>query len=140
MAKLKTTKGGESVDDFIESIEDQSRREACLKLLAVMKEVTGKSPAIWGKSMIGFGSYHYKYESGHEGDWFVTGFANRKNDLTVYFLSGFTGLEALMERLGQHKTGRSCLYIRSLEDIDLAILKEMVEKSVQRMQGLYDCR
>lgn len=139
MAELKTKENNESVDDFISAVSDETKRNACLKLLALLKKVTAKEPKMWGDSIVGFGKYHYKYKSGREGDWFVTGFAPRKRDLTIYIMPGFSRYDALMEKLGKFKTGKSCLYVRKLADIDLTILEELVEQSVRRMGEIYAC-
>ncbi|MBK5108165.1 MAG: DUF1801 domain-containing protein [Anaerolineales bacterium] len=100
-----------------------------------MKEVTGVEPIMWGDSIIGFGSYHYKYASGREADWFLTGFSPRVQNLTLYIMDGFDEYDALLGKLGKHSTGKSCLYVKRLENIDLDILREMVEKSVAHMQA-----
>jgi len=120
MAEQKTKPTGAGVDAFLDRVADPARREDCKTLVKIMKRVTKSTPAMWGASMVGFGNYHYKYPSGHEGDCFVSGFASRKSDLTIYVMSGFAGHEALMKKLGKHKTGKSCLYVKKLEDIDLA--------------------
>jgi hypothetical protein len=98
-----------------------------------MKEVTSTEPGMWGNSIVGFGSYHYKYESGREGEWFLTGFSPRKQNLTLYIMSGFTRYNELLKKLGKYKTGKSCLYIKKLEDIDIRILKELVTQSVDHL-------
>jgi hypothetical protein len=130
MAELKTKPTSASVTDFLAAIPDEARRADCLTLLGLMKRATGAEARMWGASIVGFGNYHYKYASGREGDWFVIGFAPRKQDLTVYLMGGFDRHAALMRRLGKHKTGRACLYIRRLADVDLAVLKELIRVSV----------
>jgi hypothetical protein len=137
MAELKTKPTDNSVRDFIAAIENEDRRRDCQAVLEIMQEATGDRPRIWGSGMVGFGSYHYKYASGREGDWFLTGFAPRKNDLTLYIMPGFDRFEALMKKLGKHKTGKSCLYIKRLSDIDPAVLKELVADSVAYMRQQY---
>ena len=97
----------------------------------MMKEITGESPKMWGPSIVGFGSYHYKYDSGREGDWFVAGFSPRKQSLTLYIMSGFRRYDELLAKLGKHTHGKSCLYIKKLEDVDMSVLKEMVAQSVK---------
>ena len=97
--------------------------------LGIMEDITGEKAVVWSGSMIGFGTYHYTYESGHEGDWFITGFAPRSKNLSIYLLAGLQG-EPLLEELGKHKTGKSCLYVNRLDDIDLEILKQLIRKSV----------
>lgn len=99
-----------------------------------MKQVTGEEPEMWGDSIVGFGSYHYKYESGREGDWFVTGFSPRKQNLTLYIMSGFDEYDNLISRLGKYKTGKSCLYIKKIDDVDQDVLQELVKKSVEHME------
>lgn len=137
MAELKTKPSDDSVRDFIAAIENEDRRRDCQAVLEIMQEATGERPRIWGSGMVGFGSYHYKYASGREGDWFLTGFAPRKNDLTLYIMPGFDRFEALMKKLGKHKTGKSCLYIKRLSDIDPAVLKKLVADSVVHMRQQY---
>ncbi len=131
MAELKTKQNSASVNDLINSIEDEKRRKDCRTVLAMMQEITGDKPKMWGESIIGFGSYHYRYESGREGDWFLTGFSPRKQALTLYIMSGLKGAQALLKKLGKYKTGKSCLYINKLEDIDLATLRELIARSVK---------
>jgi len=102
-----------------------------------MREVTGCEPKMWGPSIVGFGRYHYKYESGREGDWPLTGFSPRKQALTVYIMAGFRRYEELLDRLGKHKTGKSCLYLKRLEDVDLEVLRELVHESVEQVAERY---
>ncbi len=135
MTENKSRPTDASADDFIESIEDDEKRRDCQAVAELMREVTGEEPRIWGPGMVGFGSYHYKYESGREGDWFLTGFAPRKRELTLYIMPGFERYESLMADLGKHKTGRSCLYIRRLADVDMGVLRELVEDSVRHMRA-----
>ncbi len=133
MAELKTKPNNLSVDDFLNSIEDGKKRQDCYTVLGLMKKLTGEEPKMWGSSMVGFGTYHYKYASGREGDWFVTGFSPRKQNLTLYIMSGFSRYDELMVKLGKHKTGKSCLYIKKLEDIDLTVLKELIKQSAKHI-------
>lgn len=133
MTELKTKPNEQSVVAFLSSIADNKRRQDCFTLLELMRQVTGTEPKMWGDSIVGFGSYHYKYRSGREGDWFLTGFSPRKQNLTLYIMAGFAQHEALMEKLGKFTTGKSCLYIKKIEDIDLAILRELVRQSVEHM-------
>jgi Domain of unknown function (DU1801) len=127
MAKYepKTRPTKESVEAFIAKIPEEERREDCLKLVRMMKKATGKAPRMWG-TMVGFGDYHYKYESGHEGDTFQVGFASRKPDLVLYLMCGGTKRDALLARLGKHRTGASCVYIRRLADVDEDVLEKLV--------------
>lgn len=136
VAELKTQMNNASVEEFLNSIADEQRREDCFRLLKIMKTATKAEPAMWGTSIIGFGRYHYKYESGREGDWFVTGFSPRKQDLTLYIMPGLERYPSLMKKLGKHKTGRSCLYIKKLGDVDLATLKQLIKQSIVDMRSL----
>lgn len=137
MAESKTKKTGASVADFIAAIENDGQRADAKALVKLMKKVTGMQPKLWGPSMVGFGTYHYKYASGREGDWFLTGFAPRKGNLSIYIMAGFTGYDALMKKLGKHKTGVSCLYVKRLADIDMKVLERLVTKSVAHMKKTY---
>jgi hypothetical protein len=132
MSDLKTKPTNASVDEFLNSVEHPQRREDGFELLRMMKEITKEEPTMWGPSMVGFGSYHYKYESGREGEMPITGFSPRKKSLTVYIMSGFEKCQHLLEKLGKHKTGKSCLYINKLEDVDWVVLKEIIRKSVEQ--------
>ena len=133
MAELKTKPTDASVEAFLNSVENEKKRQDSFAILELMREVTGEEAQMWGSSIIGFGSYHYKYASGREGDWMLVGFAPRKQALTLYIMSGFEGYDALMTDLGKHKTGKSCLYINKLEDIDLDTLRELIRQSVEHM-------
>lgn len=133
MAEPKTKPTAESVATFLNKVSDKSRRDDCLAVLDIMKDVTKEEPRMWGSSIVGFGRYRYKYESGREAEWMITGFSPRKSDLTLYILPGFEPFPQLMKRLGKHKTGKSCLYIKKLADVDLKVLRELVEKSVKKM-------
>lgn len=132
MAENKTQKTGASVENFIESVENKRRREDGFALLDVMKEVTGEDPEMWGPSIIGFGDYHYKYESGREGDIFLAGFSPRKQSLSLYIMDGFKEYDSLLSSLGKHRKGASCLYINKLADVDMNILRKLIEKSVEQ--------
>jgi hypothetical protein len=129
LAELKTRPNEKSVEEFLAAV-DPGRQEDCRALVELMREVTGEEPVMWGPSIIGFGSYHYRYASGREGDWFLTGFSPRKRDLTLYIMAGFSKYEELLARLGKHKKGKSCLYVKKLADVDPAVLRELVERSV----------
>ena len=136
MNDLKTQKNKASVKDFVKGIVDKQRREDCITVLKLMKEITREEPAMWGASIVGFGSYHYKYASGREGDWFLTGFSPRKQNLTLYVMSGFDDYPSLMDKLGKYKTGKSCLYIKNLEDIRIPILKKLIRESTRHMKTM----
>lgn len=131
MSELKTKPNDQNVEEFLRKVESLTKREDSFKILELMREVSNEEPIMWGDSIIGFGSYHYKYESGREGDWFVTGFAPRKQNLTLYIMSGFDRYEELLKKLGKYKTGKSCLYINKLKDVDTTILREIVSKSIE---------
>jgi hypothetical protein len=131
MAELKTRPTAASVAAFIDSITDDTRREDCRTVLRLMKNATRAQPRMWGPSIVGFGSYHYTYDSGREGDWFEAGFSPRKNDLTLYLMSGLDPLAGLLATLGRHKTGKSCLYIKRLADVNLEVLEETIVASVK---------
>lgn len=137
MAELKTKKHDASVDAFIAKVEPEYRREDCRVVIDIMSKITKADPVMWGSSIVGFGSYHYVYESGREGDWMLCGFSPRKQNLTLYIMSGFSNYEALMSKLGKHKTGKSCLYINKLADIDLKVLKTLIQRSVEHMKKQY---
>jgi hypothetical protein len=134
MADLKTRPTGESVEDYLRDAVDDARRPDCIELLRIMRRVTGVEPQMWGPSIIGFGSYHYRYASGREGDWFLTGFAVRARDLTVYVMAGFDESEATLARLGRHRLGKSCLYIKRLADVDVTVLEELIAQSVAALR------
>lgn len=137
MAENKTKQTKANVEKFIDSVKDKSISKDCLTLVKLMKAVTKEEPKMWGNSIVGFGNYHYKYASGREGDFFLTGFSPRKQNLTIYIMSGFKNYEALMKKLGKHKTSVSCLYVKSLDDINIEILKKLVNESVRYMKKLY---
>ena len=139
MVELKTKPNRKSVTTYIKSIEDYKKRKDCITLMAMMKEITGKRPKMWGESIVGFGKYHYKYKSGREGDWFVTGFAPRKQNISVYIMPGFSKYQTIMKKLGKYKLGVSCLYIKTLEDIDHKLLHQLINKSVKDMGRIYEC-
>ncbi len=137
MAELKTKRNDASVDAFLDGIENEKRREDCRAVMTIMQQVTGAKPVMWGDSIIGFGKYHYKYESGREGDWFLAGLSPRKQNLTLYIMAGFESQDELMAKLGKYKTGKSCLYINKLEDIHLPTLKRLIRKSVEHTAQRY---
>jgi len=129
VAENKTKQNDQSVDAFLSSVADEKKRKDSYALLALMEQVTGFEPKMWGDSIIGFGSYHYKYASGREGDAPLAGFSPRKQSLVVYYMPGFYRHDELMSRLGKYTTGKVCLYFKKLEDVDQATLKEVVERS-----------
>lgn len=133
MAELKTRPNDQSVETFLNSIQDDKQRQDSLTILALMQEITGEKPVMWGESIIGFGRYHYKYASGREGDMFLTGFSPRKKNLTLYIMSGFDMYNSLLTKLGKHTAGKSCLYFKKIEDIDLPTLHKLVKLSTEHV-------
>lgn len=138
MAENKTRATRASVAAFIRSIDDPQKRADTQKIAAMMRKATGKRAKMWGTSMVGYGTYHYKYASGREGDYMITGFSPRKQALTIYIMPGFKPFAALMKKLGKYKTGRSCLYIKRLADVDEKILEQLIGESVKHMRKNYE--
>lgn len=139
MSDLKTQRNKASVRDFLNAIEDADKRRDCKLLAKEMKRLSGWKAVLWGASIVGFGSYHYRYKSGREGDWMVTGFSPRKQNISIYIMPGFEPFSELMTNLGKFKTGRSCLYVRQLDDIDTQVLWRLVSRSIEWMQERYPC-
>lgn len=137
MAELKTAPTGASVTKFIEAIDDAAGRRDARTLVRMMRKVTQAPPKMWGPSIVGFGTYRYRYLSGREGDWMLTGFSPRKREFSIYIMSGFDEHAELLARLGPHRTGRSCLYVKRLGDIDLGVLEELVSRSVAHLRRTY---
>jgi hypothetical protein len=137
MAEQKTKPTGQSVESFLDNIADESVRDDCTALVTLMRKVTGSKPKMWGPSIVGFGEYHYKYDSGHEGDACLTGFSPRKQNITVYIMPGFAEQTDLQHKLGKHKAGKGCLYIKRLTDVDVKVLEKMIEHSVNHLQAKY---
>lgn len=137
MAEQKTKPTEQSVESFIDNIEDEKVRDDCKILIKLMKKVTGSTPKMWGPSIIGFGKYHYKYESGHEGDSCLTGFSPRKQNISLYVMPGTNEHSDLLKKLGKHKASKGCLYIKKVEDIDLGILEKIIGQSVKSLQKKY---
>ena len=133
MAKLKTQKNDASIEDFLNGVSHERKREDSFAILELMRDVTGEEPAMWGTSIVGFGSYRYKYASGREGEWFLTGFAPRKRNLTLYIMAGLENYDSLLAELGKYRTGKSCLYINKLEDVDIPTLRELIRQSVTHL-------
>jgi hypothetical protein len=136
--KTKGNKGG--VTAFLNAVDDPRKRSDARKVAAMMRKATGKRARMWGSSIVGFGSYHYKYASGHEGDWALVGFSPRKQNLTVYIMPGFDEFPTLMQKLGKYKTGKSCLYLKKLDDVDEAVLQELIDQSVKVMRKRYKAK
>ena len=134
MAENKTQKNKASVKEFIASVDNEQRRQDAEKLLRIFEEETGEKPVMWGPSIIGYGDYRYKYASGREGDWMLTGFSPRKQSLTLYIMPGFKRYGPLLSKLGKHKTGVSCLYVNKLDDVDQGVLRELIKDSVDYLR------
>ena len=139
-AENKTKATRQSVDAFINSIEDKDKRADAKKVAAIMQKVTGSKAAMWGSSIVGYGQYHYKYDSGREGDLMLVGFSPRKQALTIYIIAGFRQFESLMEKLGKFKSGKSCLYIKRLSDIDEKVLEQLIAESVKYVRKTYETK
>jgi len=137
MTENKTKLNDASVMEYLNSVENEKRKTDALIVLEMMKRLTKEDPKMWGTSLVGFGTYHYKYESGREGDFFITGFSPRKQSLTLYIMNGFERYDELMGQLGKFKTGKSCLYINKIEDVDLDILESLITESVNYMNEKY---
>jgi hypothetical protein len=133
MAEPKTKPTTASVPKYLDSIEDETRRKDAKALAKLFREVTGLKPRLWGETMVGYGSYDYTYESGHSGTYFLTGFAPRKANLVLYLLDGFDGYDELLARLGPHRSGRSCLYLKRLDQVDTDALRELLQASFDHM-------
>ncbi|MBI3158346.1 MAG: DUF1801 domain-containing protein [Chloroflexi bacterium] len=134
MAELKTKRNDASVEEFLNRVKDERKHADCFEILRLMEEATGAPAEMWGASIVGFGKYHYKYASGREGDWMLTGFSPRAQNITLYILAGFDGYGDLLKQLGKHSTGKSCLYIKKLADVDTKVLKKLVKQSVAHMK------
>ena len=140
MADNKTRPTGASVSALINAIEEPQRRADVRKVAAMMKKATGSRPKMWGESIVGYGSYRYRYDSGREGEFMITGFSPRKQALTIYIMPGFSRYDALMARLGRYRTGKSCLYLRRLADVDEDVLRQLITQSVADMRAKYETR
>lgn len=136
MPELKTKPNKKSVQKFIESVENVQRAEDARTISIMMEEITGEKAVMWGDSMIGFGSYHYKYPTGQEGDWILTGLSPRKANLTIYIMTGFEKFGPLLKKLGKHKISKSCLYITKLENVDLDVLGKLIAISYEEMRSM----
>lgn len=137
MAKNKTIPNKNDVAIFLNNIIDEQKRKDAFELLNIMKEITNEEPKMWGSSIVGFGEYHYRYESGREGDMFLSGFSPRKQNITIYIVSGLERYDAILQRIGRHKIGKSCFYVKKLNDIDNKLLAEMIIDSVSRIKQKY---
>ena len=135
--ELKTKKNDASVTAFLEAVENEDRRSDSYDVLKIMEEIMGEPAKMWGASIVGFGSYHYVYASGKEGDWMVTGFSPRKQAMTLYIMAGFDRYDELMVQLGKFTTGKSCLYLKNLSDVNESVLRELITASCDHMKTLY---
>ena len=133
MPELKTKATNASVDKFLQGIKDEKKRQDCYQILKLMTKATKAEPKMWGTAIIGFGDYHYKYESGRENDWFLAGFSPRVQNLTLYMMGGFD--KEVLKKLGKYKTGKGCLYINKLEDVDLKVLNGLITQSVNQSKA-----
>jgi hypothetical protein len=133
MAKNKTIQTDNSVKDYLNGIADEKRQKDCYAIDGMFQKVTGLKPKMWGPSIVGYGSYHYVYDSGHEGDAPLVGFSSRADAITLYVISDFDGKEEALKKLGKHKVGKGCLYIKKLADVDEAVLEKIIRKSFEYM-------
>jgi hypothetical protein len=140
VSELKTRPSGHSVTAYVRAILDPVRRRDCITLKRMMRKVTGRPPKMWSGRIVGFGSYHYRYASGREGDFFLVGFAPGKRELTLYIMPGYSSFGGQLEKLGPHRTGKSCLYVRNLEDLNLVVLESILADAVAYMRSHYECR
>lgn len=131
MAENKTQENDSDVMQFINEIDDPTKRQDCVALVELMGEITNAEPRMWGVNIVGFGKQHYKYESGREGDWFIVGFSPRKQNLTLYLSYGFEQHGELLAKLGKHSMGKACLYIKTLAQVDMAMLEELVRRAAR---------
>lgn len=138
MGGNKTQPTKASVTEFLNSVGDRQQRADARKVGAMMRKATGHRPKMWGPSIVGYGKYRYKYESGREGEFLMTGYSPRKAALTVYIMPGFKRFAALMDKLGKHKTGKSCLYIKRLSDVDEKVLEKLINEAVKHMRKTYE--
>ena len=138
MAELKTKRNDASVDEFLSSITNRERVQDCKNVMKLMARVTNEPAAMWGSSLIGYGSYRYRYKTGRQGEWFLTGLSPRKNALPIYILSGFDRYEDLLNKLGKHSIGKGCLYIKDLNDVDLDVLEQLIQSSVSYIKSRYN--
>jgi nucleoid DNA-binding protein len=137
MAQNKTVENDDSVDEFLNKIENEIKKQDCIELDKIISKITGEPAKMWGSAIVGYGTYHYKYDSGREGDFMRSGFSPRKQNLTIYVINGFDDYREDLKLLGKHKSSKSCLYINKLADIDLLVLKRIIKKSVATMKKRY---
>lgn len=137
MATNKTVPTKISVEDFINTLPDERKKEDSFRLIRIMEKLSGEKATMWGPSIVGFGTYHYKYASGHEGDMCRIGFSPRKSEFSLYLTCDVNEFENLLQRFGKHKTGKGCIYFKRLEDIDLKVLEEMIKTSLKQTKAMY---
>ncbi len=137
MAELKTKPNDASVVDFLDTIEDETKRDDSYEIMNMMQEVTGDQPKMWGGAIIGYGTYHYKYASGREGDWMKIGFSPRKQNISIYLMAGVEQHPELLEKVGKFKNGKSCFYIKKLDDVDRDVLRQLMVASLKRIEEIY---
>ncbi len=137
MAELKTKATGASVTSFLNAIDDKTKRADCKAIAKMMRDATGKRAKMWGKTIVGYDTYDYVYASGRSGTFMITGFSPRAQNISVYIMPGFGKFDALMKKLGKYKTGKSCLYIRKLDDVDQKVLSRLIKESVKEMRRRY---
>ena len=135
MAELKTQRNDASVEEFLNAVEHEQKRKDAFAILALMQEATGEEPQMWGASIVGFGSYRYKYGSGRTGEWMMVGFSPRKQSMTLYIMPGFDQYEEMLAQLGKHKIGKACLYINKLADVDETVLRQLIKHSYNHMKA-----
>ena len=140
MAEQKTKPTQQSVQDFLDNVDNEQVRDDCYTLIKLMKKVTGSEPKMWGPSIIGFGKYHYKYDSGHEGDSCLTGFSPRKQNISLYVMAGIMDHQDLLKDLGKHKAAKGCLYIKKLDDVNMSVLEKLVKRSVDTLKKKYPAK
>ena len=133
-AELKTKVNDASVADFLSSVADEQKQKDSFEILKIMQQITKEEPKMWGPSIVGFGSYHYKYESGREGDWMQIGFSPRKQNITLYLIPGSERYKELLNKLGKYSTGKACLYVKRLSDVNVDVLKKLITESVKVMK------
>jgi hypothetical protein len=137
MAELKTRKNNASVAGFLARVDDPQKKSDCKAIAKMMREATGKRAKMWGTSIVGFDSYDYVYDTGNSGTWPITGFSPRAQNISIYIMPGFSKYKSLLDKLGKHKTGKSCLYIKRLADVDEEILRKLIRESVREMRRRY---
>ncbi len=137
MAELKTKENDQSVDAFLATVEDPRKRADCYTLIELMQAATGEGPRMWGDAIVGFGRYHYTYATGRTGDWPLVAFSPRKQNLTLYIMAGFDNYDELLGRLGKHTTGKACLYVKRLSDLNMDALTALIQASVAHMRAAY---